>query len=164
MIDDVVMEADPMGAGSRRMRRVLFVSVAANVFLVAVILSFLASWWLGTGWLAFSGPSRSDRGPLRFERLASTLPAADGDRLRATVAARSDVIDAARAGLKDGQAAVQEALRSEPFDPQSLRVAMAELRARRARFYAALDDVIAAAAADMSPEGRRGLAEWPRRR
>ena len=47
-----------------------------------------------------------------------------------------------------------------PFDAGALRAAMADRRAARQALDLALNDVIAAAAARMSPAGREKLASW----
>jgi len=51
-------------------------------------------------------------------------------------------------------------LRAEPFDVSALRSAMTDVRAARQSLDAALQDVIASAATEMSPAGRSKLAEW----
>ncbi len=55
---------------------------------------------------------------------------------------------------------MRAALRAEPFDAAAVRSAMADTRAARQALDLALHDVIATAAAEMSPAGRNSLANW----
>jgi uncharacterized membrane protein len=144
------------GDGRRRGRWGLLASLALNVFLVAVIVAHLA---------AHRGPSHGPGGAgPRIDRMAASLPVADGDRLRAAFAAEAERVDAATAAFRQAQAAVRQALRAEPFDPTVLRAAMAESRAKRLVVEEQLQAVVATAASGMSADGRAKLAEWPRPR
>jgi hypothetical protein len=55
---------------------------------------------------------------------------------------------------------MRKSLRAEPFDPEAMRVAMAENRTARDNFDQVLHDMIASAAARMSTVGRTKLADW----
>jgi len=52
-------------------------------------------------------------------------------------------------------------LRAEPFDGAQLRSAFGAARAARPVYEQAMQDILAAAAGEMSHEGRDKLADWP---
>jgi uncharacterized membrane protein len=144
-------------AGARRSRLGrwgLWISLAINIFLAAAIASHLLV-------------NRPDRprglGP-RIDRIAASLPAADGDRLRAAFEARSAEIAEARSAFREAQDRIRDALAREPFDAAAVREAMAGARGAREAFDAALHETVFEAAAAMSAEGRASLAQWQSRR
>jgi uncharacterized membrane protein len=134
-------------------RRILFVSLALNLFFVGA--------WAALAWRHYAAAPHKPWSPAtRIERLAAALPAGDADKLRAQFRAHEGNIEAAIAAFRLAQQRLREALRAEPFNPDTLRAGMAEARAARGRLDEALQDVIATAAATMTPEGRRNLADW----
>ena len=142
----------PAPAG-RWPRRILFVSLALNLFFVGA--------WAAFAWRHYAWERHRPWTPaMRIERLAESLPPADADKLRAEFRSRQSNIEAAVASYRQAQRAVREALRAESFDPAALRAAMGEARSARSRLDEALQDVIATAGAMMTPEGRRSLADW----
>jgi hypothetical protein len=54
-------------------------------------------------------------------------------------------------------------LRAEPFEPASLRTALAEVRAMRPAYDQLMQEILLTGASAMSPEGRSKLADWPPR-
>jgi uncharacterized membrane protein len=138
---------------SRRWRWGLAASIALNLFLVAVIATHL---------LSHKHFGRRMAPTMRIDSLAATLPTADGDKLRAALQARSD-IGAALDAFRAAQDKVRGILRTEPFDQAALKQAMAEARARHQVVEAAIHDLIAGVAGQMSAEGRAKIAEWPRK-
>ena len=137
-----------------RWRWALGASIALNVFLVALIAAHLVSHRHGEKRF---GPT------MRIDSLAATLPAADGDKLRAALQARKDIA-AAIDDFRAAQDKVRAMLRSQPFDEAQLRQAMAEAQARHRVVESAIHDLIAGVAGQLSPEGRAKIAEWPRKR
>jgi uncharacterized membrane protein len=138
---------------SARWRWGLAASIALNLFLVALIATHLLS------------PQHAGRRmapTTRIDSLAATLPTPDGDKLRAALQARSD-IGAALDELRAAQDKVRGILRTEPFDQAALKQAMAAARARHQVVEAAIQDLIAGVAGQMSAEGRAKIAEWPRK-
>jgi len=134
-------------------RRILFASLALNLF-------FLGAWAALT-WRHYTAAPHGPGTPaMRIERLAAALPAADADKLRAEFRAQSPTIEAATAAFRTAQRHMREALRAEPFDPAALRARMADARAARDKLDEAFQNVVAAASATMTPEGRRNLADW----
>jgi uncharacterized membrane protein len=138
-------------AGERR-RWALAFSVGLNLFLAALLIAHLLR-----GPAAEAPPTPAER----IDRLAASLPQPDGDRLRAAMHAASGRITAELDDFRAAQDRVRAALRADPFDAAALRQAMQEARDRHATMGASVQEVIAAAAAEMSPAGRAGLAAWP---
>ncbi|MGY4801238.1 periplasmic heavy metal sensor [Teichococcus aerofrigidensis] len=111
------------------------------------------------GYLLQAGPQRGpdvDRAQARIERVLS-----EPDRLvfhRAMEAGRPE-FQAALREHRQGRPAVAEALAAEPFDPEALRAAMAQSRARWQSFSTSFENSMIQGFAAMSPEGRRRVAE-----
>jgi uncharacterized membrane protein len=80
--------------------------------------------------------------------------------LRAAFRTKDRTLESAHAAYRKAQESMRSTLRAEPFDASALRSAMTEVRAARQSLDAALQDVIATAATEMSPAGRSKLAEW----
>jgi uncharacterized membrane protein len=138
---------------NNRWRWALGASIALNVFLVALIASHLVGHRHG---------EKRPKPTMRIDSLAATLPAADGDKLRAALQARKDIA-AAIDDLRAAQDKVRAVLRTQPFDEAALRQAMADVQARHRAVEAAIHDLIAGVAGQLSAEGRAKLAEWPRK-
>ena len=131
-------------------RWLLLASLAVNLFLVGLIAALL-----------WREPGPVDRSvSARVEEIASALPRADGDKLRAEFSANRAGVEGTRAKYEEGREAIRQALRREPFDGAALRDAMTRTRTARQDFDAALQSVIAKAAADMSACGRAAMADW----
>lgn len=139
--------------GGRWSRRILFVSLALNLFFVGA--------WAALAWRHYAWEHHRPWTPaMRIERLAEALPAADAEKLRTEFRSRQNNIDAAVGSYRQAQRSMREALRADPFDAAALRAAMAEARSARSRLDEGLQEVIATAGAMMTPEGRRSLADW----
>lgn len=151
------MSTAPAGPSRPLRRFALTISIGVNVFLAAVILTHL--WFHRASMPAHSADVRP-----RMERMAASLPAGDGDTLRAVFAGRSDAVTAETTAYHQAQEAIRAALRAEPFDPAALQAAMAAARDRRRALEIELQGVIADTAAKISMAGRAKLAEWPRPR
>jgi uncharacterized membrane protein len=100
----------------------------------------------------------------RFDRIAASLPPADGDIMRAQLRSDAEKVAAAQADLRLSQDDVRKSLRAQPFDADAMRAAMAENRTAHESFDQVIHDMIAAAAAKMSVVGRTKLADWPAER
>jgi uncharacterized membrane protein len=98
---------------------------------------------------------------VRVERLAASLPSADGDLLRDQIKANHASIEDTQNKYRAAQDAIRATLRQEPFDAATLQAAMANTRAARQNFDQAIQGVFATSAAQMSAAGRRALADWP---
>jgi uncharacterized membrane protein len=139
-------------------RRLLLVSLALNLFFIGVAVAFLVRSYYAEP----ARPAAVDRSvAARIERLAASLPATDAEKLRAEFRAHSAMVEPAREAYRRTQDAARAILRAEPFDVAALRAAMRDTRAARLVLDEALNEAIAAAAAQMSHAGRGKLADWP---
>jgi uncharacterized membrane protein len=144
--------------GDRTSRVILLISLALNLFFLGLISAGPVRHLFHPHQHAVIEPRRS--AAERIDRLASTLPTEDADKLRAAFRTRDRTLESAHAAYRKAQESMRGTLRAEPFDVSALRSAMTEVRAARQSLDAALQDVIATAAAEMSPAGRSKLAEW----
>jgi uncharacterized membrane protein len=149
----------PRIEGGNHVRWLLLGSLALNLFFVGAA---------GAVAIRYSGPvplttiARIGHNlAARLDRVAATLPPADGDAMRVQLRADAEKVAAAQADLRLSQEAVRRSLRAEPFDAEAMRVAMTQNRSARENFDQVLHDMIAAAASGMSPVGRNKLADWP---
>ena len=142
-----------LGLPGQRLQWLLAASLALNLFLVALIAAHL---------LRRPGHERWARPAMVIERLAASLPRADGDKLRAALAARNTEVGVLVDAFRAAQDEVRAALRSQPFDEAALARAMADAETAHAALEKAIHGLMANAAGQMSPEGRAGLANWPR--
>jgi len=146
----VAQLAPTMTRGSSRW--LLLGSLALNLFFIGVVVA-----------LAIRSPAPAwDRDVfVRVERIAGSLPPADGAILRNRIAASRADIEAAQNRHRAAQDIIRQALRAEPFDADALRTAMANTRAARQAFDQTIQAMFAGSAAEMSQAGRQALADWP---
>ena len=154
------MTSVPAGmTADRTSRIVLLASLALNVFFLGVVgAGAVRHYWHTPRHVSAPLPPRT--AAERIDRLAATLPPEDGEKLRAEMRQDETSLEAAHTAYRGAQESTRVALRAEPFDMAALRTAMSEVRAARQKLDLALQDVIAKAAGEMSPEGRRKLSEW----
>jgi len=150
--------ATALTPGDRTSRIILLISLALNLFFLGLISAGPVRHLFHPHQRAVIEPRRS--AAERIDRLASTLPTEDADKLRAAFRTKDRMLESAHATYRKAQESMRSTLRAEPFDVSALRSAMAEVRAARQSLDAALQDVIATAATEMSPAGRSKLAEW----
>jgi len=144
--------------GDRTSRVILLTSLALNLFFLGLISAGPVRHLFHPHQRVVIEPRRS--AAERIDRLASTLPTEDADKLRAAFRTKDRMLETAHATYRKAQESMRSTLRAEPFDVSALRSAMTEVRAARQSLDAALQDVIATAATEMSPAGRSKLAEW----
>jgi uncharacterized membrane protein len=136
-------------------RWLLFGSLALNLFFIGVAIA-----------LAIREPAPAYRWHrdvfVRVERLASTLPKADGDIMRGAMQANRDAVARAQAAYLGAREDIRETLRQDPFSIDAMRAAMAKTRAARQAYDQVLENVFTDAAAKMSSAGRHALANWRR--
>jgi hypothetical protein len=142
----------------RRAKRFTLISVALNLFFIAI-----AATWLGRSY--FATPAvvtvTIDRSAgARIERIAATLPSADAAIMRAAYRDNAAVLDASRAEVDRAVAEIKQSFRAEPYNIEATRKAMADARRNHQRFIELLHEEIATAASKMSPAGRAKLAEY----
>jgi uncharacterized membrane protein len=138
---------------SAQPRWLLVISLALNLFFIGIVGAMGVRYLLDT-----QSAQRNDIS--KIERIAATLPAADGDLLRAEYARQRDAVEAARDAIHRQQDEIRAALRKEPFDAGAMRAAQAGSRAARESFYQVLHGVVLTAASRMSTVGRSKLADW----
>ncbi len=134
-------------------RWLLLASLAVNLFFIGVAVALLVR--------APAKPTYDRNVFVRIDRLAGTLPTADAAKIRSEVASHHDAIEAAQTQYRAAQDVIRASLRKEPFDESAMRAAMVQTRAARQNFDQVIQGVVALAAAEMSPAGRRALADWP---
>ena len=143
----------------RPSRWLLVGSLALNLFFIGTIVSLVAR-----SYVMPSQPVATERprtAAARVERLAAPLPAADAEKLRTAFRARESAAEGARDTLNKAYERAQSVLRTESFDPASLRAALAEARAARPAYDQIMQEILLSGATAMSPEGRNKLADWP---
>jgi uncharacterized membrane protein len=134
-------------------RWLLLGSLALNLFFVGVALAMAIR--------APAAPAWDRNVFVRVERIAGTLPPADADLLRGQINANRQLIEESQARYRAAQDEIRTTLRQEPFDAEAMRAAMAKTRAARQSFDQVIQGVFAFSAAQMSPAGRRAMADWP---
>jgi uncharacterized membrane protein len=147
-----------MAMQDRSSRWLLIGSLALNLFFIGTIGALALRHYVMPGQPAATERPRT--AAARIERLAAPLPAADADKLRVAFRAREAAAENARDTLNRALERIQAALRAQPFEAAPLRAAFAEARAARPGYEQMMQDILAAAAAEMSPEGRARLADW----
>jgi len=93
--------------------------------------------------------------------MAERLPDADGKTLKKAYEAKAEDIRTSQRAMREAGVEVRRALRADPFDAKAVDAAMGKVTQERMHMQQALQGVIAAAAADMSKEGRERLARRP---
>jgi uncharacterized membrane protein len=153
----MAIASTPLG-GDRTSRVILLISLALNLFFLGLISAGPVKHLIHPHQRTVIEPSRS--AAERIDRLASTLPTDDADKLRAAFHTNERTLESAHAAYRKAQGAMRSTLRAQPFDVSALRSAMTDVRAARQSLDVVLQDVIATAAAEMSPAGRNKLADW----
>lgn len=141
-------------AERRSTRWLLLGSLALNLFFVGVAIAMLIR--------GPEPPPTWDRNVfVRVDRIAATLPPADGNVLRSSINNIQPALEAAQTEYRASQDSIRNAVRQEPFSVEAMRTAMTKTRAARQNFDQILQGAFADAAAKMSPSGRQALAAWP---
>lgn len=148
----------------RRLRVILAVSIALNLFLAAFV---GAQRWKAVrlerlalpaaGFLEGEG-MRDPEGAV--QRLGTTLPRADAALLRRAVLTRLDALAEARRGFAAAVERTREEVARNPVDPTALRAAIEEARRQRQRFGPLVEEILLDIVPRMSPEGRQVLARY----
>jgi uncharacterized membrane protein len=132
-------------------RWLLLGSLALNLFFVGISVAMFVR-----------QPAPVDRSiSTRIERLAATLPAPDAEILRRNYQVNRSAVDGARTTYENSRDNIRQALRREPFDAAAMRNAMTQNRTARQNFDQLLQNVIVAAAGEVSQAGRNRLADYP---
>lgn len=144
-------------AEDRASRRLVLWSLGFNLFFIGLIGALLLRVFVAPP----PTPAPYDRSAkARIERIAETLPPSDAELMRAEYRAKAGPVDTARAEFERHIDAVRDTFRAEPYDGGATRAAMTDARGAYQKFQVLLQDIIASAAAKMSPAGRQKLADW----
>lgn len=145
------LSTTPAGARRSWTGALLLGSAGLNLFLLGT----LVPGWLDPG--RAPGPPPFHPGPAAvLTEVAKELPPSDALILRDLAARTPPLADDAGPIIE----AIRGVLRAEPFDAARFRALLGELAAKRAALEGERLDAMAAAAAAMSPAGRRGMADW----
>ena len=137
-------------------RWLLLVSLALNLFFVGVVVAIA---------IRAPAPSTWDRNVfVRVERLAATLPPADGEIVRRQMQSHHDAIEQAQSKYQAAREEIRETLRQDPFKVEDMRAAMAKTRAARQAYDQIIQGVFADVAPQMTSAGRHALADWRSKR
>ena len=129
--------------------RLLWLSIAGNLFAVALIGSHMA-----TGRPAGSGGLEGV-----VERMAHDLPPADAEQFRAVLAHERPWYDLARRNMDESREALSQAIAHQPYDEAAVRARMQEWQARWVETSSRFGESLLSAIGSLSPEGRTRLAE-----
>jgi RNA polymerase sigma-70 factor (ECF subfamily) len=124
--------------------------------------------WKGCCWPGRAGPGSARRRRAGLQPYGGTdreraLPEADRPAFRAVFDAERARCEGALAEVRAAREEVDAAMAREPFDPASLRSAMAARSNRRAAVSAAFADTVTRAMAAIPPQGRAQVAAARRR-
>lgn len=138
----------------------LIVSLGLNLFFGAMILGRHFHQPRGEMFAERAVPG-ADR-PLRriAQRMFASLPDDQRPILESAFAAQRPKLAAASQAAREAREKVRVILNADTLDPAALDRAFADLRARTEEVQLVMHAAIANAAARMSPEGRKRLAEW----
>ena len=132
--------------------RLLFVSVAGNLFAAALIGAQFV--------LRPPLPPRGEpRAEIMLERMAHDLPASDREQFRAVMLKRVPEIEAARVRVEQARAGMAQAIAHTPYDEAAFRQAMKDWQAAWLAMSDDLGTGMLSAVSVLSPDGRRRLAE-----
>lgn len=135
-----------------RIRIFLALSIALNLFLGGMMIA----WHMRP-------PPSPPPGPWferMIQRMSADLAPADRDILQSAYEARRPDLDRMDKEVQAARDRVNAAMRAQPYDPAVLEKAMAESRDTREPVIETVEQAVAEAAAKMSPEGRKKLADW----
>lgn len=134
--------------------RLLFLSVALNLFAAALIGAFV-----------LHRPSHRPPGwAAMVERMAHDLSPEDKARFLPIMEQARPETELARRRMEEARRAVSRAMAQTPYDEDAVRQAMAAWQAAWMQWSDGLGATMRKALAELSPEGRRHLADAGRRR
>lgn len=129
--------------------RLLFVSLAGNLFLAGLI---------GAQWV--HRPPHGHGGPEGgLERMAHDLPPADAERFRTAMAVQRPQREQARARMETARMALSTAIARTPYDEGVVRKSMQDWQAAWIEWSNQFGGSMLSALSTLSPDGRARLAE-----
>src|SRR5579871_5180103 len=152
----VTMSMLPKFQGSAYARWLLPVSLALNICFVGAASAVAYRY---TGDVPLSAVELMNFGAMdRLDRVATGLPPADAEVMRAQIRGDEERIAGAQADLRLTQEEARDTLRAEPFNADALRTAMQRVQVAREHYHVILHEVLESAAPKMSVVGRNKLA------
>lgn len=146
-----------------RLRGILVVSIALNLFLVALV---GAQAWRATQLRRMAVPAISalEKEGLRdpegtLQRLGAALSREDAAILLGAARARLSTLLSVKADFVSAVEHAREEIARDPVDPAGLRSAIAEARRHRQRLGPLLEDILVDALPRMTPQGRQVLSQ-----
>ena len=139
-------------------RRAVLLLLALNLFLIGIIGAFVVRYYSGE-----PAPHRKTGPAHRIETMSALLSQQDAITLRLEFTKKSEAVERATDALRQAREKVRLALRIDPYSLAATQAAMTEAGALHQQLEQLMQDVIATAAAKMTPEGRERLADWPPR-
>ncbi len=98
----------------RRAKRLTLISVALNLFFVAIAATWVARSYFAPSSVVTVTIDRS--AGARIERIAQTLPPADAEIMRAAYRDNAATLDASRAEVDRAVAEIKESFRAQPYN------------------------------------------------
>ncbi len=135
-----------MTLSKKVLARLLIVSLAVNLFLIAFGVTRLIR-------MAERRPP-----PHAAFRLGRVLGKGASPEVRRVMREHMEGARPHRRALREARGEVRDALEAEPFDPQRLESALADLRERSQNVQKAMHEGLSAVAKDLDPQQRRRLA------
>jgi uncharacterized membrane protein len=146
----------------RPLRLALVASLAANLFLVAVVGGQQIRRYLAAPGELPVGFWSPDGSPApQVVQILAALPASDAALLREAIAEHRERLAAARADFARAMQAVRGVIAQTPVDAERLRAAIEEARRARQAFGPMLQAILVTAVPRMSEQGRLVLSQYP---
>jgi uncharacterized membrane protein len=151
--------AAPEVGTERRLKLFLIASVALNLLIVGAIAGSMVMWRLhGPGHRGHRG---DDFGLVGFSR---TLPAERRNVIRKKIKEERANLEPLRQAMQEAHREAAEALGAEPFDGSRLKAAMDRFSDAEMKLKAAGLAFLIGTADELTPEERRALSEWWKKR
>jgi uncharacterized membrane protein len=147
------MSEASQGRQSRRLLFVLAVSLALNCL--------AAGYLIGRGAASLPpppAPSPAAANANGFGERLKQLPAAERQKFHSAMQPERAAIRQAHEDLMQARAHLAQVMAAEPYDPEQMRQAFAEVRAKAETLQSRVQDATAQALAALSAESRRRLA------
>ena len=151
----------PGGQKSRRgwINLLLFVSLVANVFLIAMCGGRLLH---RMDWFGNQPAYVQQIGPMAgraLQHMLSPLSTADRQIVLDTVQSRADELQRINQSIREQRKLVAQLLKADPFDRKAVDDAFAELRRRTDQLQSTLQAALSDAVAKLSPAARKQLED-----
>ncbi|NQV21932.1 MAG: periplasmic heavy metal sensor [Rhodospirillales bacterium] len=149
----------------KRLSVLLFISLAANLFLGGLLIgSDMRHWIGGPAYFDGKGPGHNREpgkmgGPRGLMGMHRVLGPEGQKAAREVMAGHREDMHPRFRAMRDAHRKVRDALMAEPFDINELQTAFATLRARGVETQTAVHETMIALAEQLDPSDRRNMAE-----